>query len=337
MTVLKVWNIHESELNTDQVLQSLNQIAQALKSGEVIGMPTETVYGLAADATNDEAIQKVFQAKGRPGDNPLIIHIYDISQLDAFVTQIDKKAQRLMDAFWPGPISFILPLKPDVLSEHATVGLNTVAVRMPKHPVARAVLQHADVPIAAPSANTSGRPSPTRAAHVSHDLGDTIYGVIESEISEFGLESTVLDCTSIPFRILRPGAISHKQIETVLNESIQIDDTHSDKPVSPGMKYQHYAPHQQVSVIRDWETIELPKDVGVIAPATVKQYIREDVYFIALCEDEFAYQEAGQNLYHALREMDNSTVNEIYIHGFNKNDDTVALNNRIFRAAGIKS
>lgn len=334
---LKIWNIYESELSSEQALQSLNEIAKVLKSGEVIGMPTETVYGLAADATNDEAIQKVFQAKGRPGDNPLIIHIHDISQLDAFVSYIDNKVRLLMDEFWPGPISFILPLKPDVLSKSATVGLNTVAVRMPKHPVALAVLQHAYVPIAAPSANTSGRPSPTRAAHVSHDLGDSIYGIIESEISEFGLESTVLDCTSTPFHILRPGSISQKQIESVLNESIQIDETDSDKPASPGMKYQHYAPHQRVNVVQDWKAIELPKNVGVIAPASVKQYIREGVYFIALCEDEFAYQEAAKNLYHALREMDNSTVNEIYIHGFNKNDDTAALNNRIFRAAGIKS
>lgn len=334
--MLKVWNIHESELKSEQAKQSLNEIAEALKLGEVIGMPTETVYGLAADATNDQAINKVFQAKGRPGDNPLIIHIHDVSQLDAFVTHTDNKARLLMEMFWPGPISFILPLKPDALSERATVGLNTVAVRMPKHPVALAVLQHADVPIAAPSANTSGRPSPTRAAHVAHDLGESIYGVIESEVSEFGLESTVLDCTSTPFRILRPGAISQKQIETVLNEPVQIDDTHTDKPASPGMKYQHYAPHQQVNVVQEWDRIELPKNAGVIAPATVKQYIREDVYFIALCEDEFAYQEAAQNLYHALREMDDSSVNEIYIHGFNKNDDTVALNNRIFRAAGIE-
>lgn len=332
---MKVWEIHAAQLHGEQADQSLREIAHALKSGEVIGMPTETVYGLAADATNDAAIEKVFHAKGRPADNPLIVHIHNVNQLDTFVSHIDDKVRVLMDALWPGPISFILPLVEGVISERATVGLKTVAVRMPSHPVAQAVLECVDVPIAAPSANTSGKPSPTEAAHVKKDLEGKIYGVIESDASFVGLESTVLDCTTFPYRIFRPGGVTKQQIEMILNEAILTDITESERPSSPGMKYQHYAPHQRVNVVENWEVASsLPPNVGVIAPQAMKRYVDDSVYFIALCETEMDYEEAARNLYRALREMDNSDVEEIYIHGFTKNDASAALNNRIYRAAG---
>lgn len=330
----KVWHIQSNQLDSATTVHAIEEVSEALRAGEVIGMPTETVYGLAADATNDAAIDKVFKAKGRPSDNPLIIHIHDTQQLDLFVTQIPDKAGALMEAFWPGPISFVLPLKHGVLSERATVGLDTVAVRMPSHPVARAILQTVDIPIAAPSANTSGTPSPTEASHVQADLTNKVFGIIESDASEVGLESTVLDCTTFPYRILRPGSITKTQIEAVLNEVIQTETNDSDTPASPGMKYKHYAPRQRVHVVENWVAIDVPPDVGVIAPESMRQYINEDVLFVRLCESETDYDEAGRNLYRVLREMDQMDVEAIYIHGFNQQDQSAALNNRIYRAAG---
>ncbi len=335
----KTWDIQIRDLNTSRAHTHLHEIAAALQAGAVIGMPTETVYGLAADARNEQAIKRVFEAKGRPEDNPLIIHIHDESQLGAFTTDIDDKVRQLMSRFWPGPLSIILPLKLGFLSQAATAGLHTVAVRMPAHEVARAVLKAADIPIAAPSANTSGKPSPTDGHHVLDDLNGRIYGVINSDSSVVGLESTVIDCTSNPFRIVRPGAITKRDLEAVLKDSVAIDTTQNAAPISPGMKYKHYSPRQPVRVVENWTGIapyieQESRVIGVIAPSTMKQYIKGDVHFIGLCKDVYDYEEAAHNLYRALRDMDNSHVEVIYLHGFVHNEDSAALNDRIYRAAG---
>lgn len=339
MMQTKIWDIQSHELNNEAAHVSLDEIAYALKSGEVIGMPTETVYGLAADAGNDDAIKKVFQAKGRPSDNPLIVHIHDVSQLDDITTHVDDKVRLLMQRFWPGALSFILPLKPGALSRYATAGLETVAIRMPSHPVARAVLRHAGIPIAAPSANTSGKPSPTEARHVMHDLNGKIFGIINSESSVVGLESTVIDCTIYPYRIVRPGAVTQRDLETVLQEHVSIEASDNVVPISPGMKYTHYAPHQPIQVVENWNIIdtlleEESRVVGVIAPETIQDKIHRNMLFIPLCKDTSSYKEAGRNLYRALREMDTSHVEVIYIHGFSQNEESAALNDRIYRAAG---
>ena len=197
----KIWKITEADLTDDskkaEIDEQLEEIKIAFTYGEIIGIPTETVYGLAADARNAEAISKIFSAKGRPGDNPLIIHIHNIKQPEDFTAVLDKRVIKLMEAFWPGPISFILPLKGDYLSSNAVAELDSVAVRMPSHPVGRRILQYADMPLAAPSANISGKPSPTNARHVIDDLENKLYGVVDSESAIYGIESTVLDCTSI--------------------------------------------------------------------------------------------------------------------------------------------
>lgn len=335
----KTWDIQIRDLNTSQAQTYLHEIAAALHAGAVIGMPTETVYGLAADARNDQAISRVFEAKGRPSDNPLIIHIHDESQLDAFTTHVDDKVRKLMARFWPGPLSIILPLKSDVLADAATAGLKTVAVRMPSHEVARAVLKAADIPIAAPSANTSGKPSPTDGHHVLDDLNGKIYGVINSDTSVVGLESTVIDCTSYPFRIVRPGAITKRDLEEVLKDSVTTDTANNAVPISPGMKYKHYSPRQPVRVVENWPDItphieQEPRVIGVIAPNNMKQHIKDGVHFIGLCKDAYDYEEAARNLYRALRDMDNSNVEVIYLHGFVRNEESAALNDRIYRAAG---
>ena len=343
-SMTKVWEISSSDLENKNQTASLegklDEIKTAFTYGEIVAIPTETVYGLAADARNPEAIHKIFQAKGRPGDNPLIIHIHDVAQLEKFTPPLDKRVKTMMAHFWPGPISFILPLVGDYLASNAVAELSSVAVRMPSHPVGRKIIQHADMPLAAPSANLSGKPSPTNAHHVIDDLNNKVYGVVDSESADYGIESTVLDCTQFPYRIARPGAISRADLEAVLNEEVESFEDDSDKPISPGMKYKHYAPHQPLIVIEGGITnntklpVERHQKVGLIAPESCREFIDGEVQFISLCRDEQSYKEAARNLYAALRVMDTSDVDIIFIHGFDKNPESEGLMNRIYKATG---
>lgn len=340
----KIWKITEADLTDEskkeELHEQLEEIKIAFTYGEIIGIPTETVYGLAADARNGEAINKIFSAKGRPGDNPLIIHIHDISQLKDFTAVLDARVTKLMEAFWPGPISFILPLKGDYLSTNAVAELDSVAVRMPSHPVGRKVLQYADMPLAAPSANISGKPSPTNAQHVIDDLEDKVYGVIDSESAIYGIESTVLDCTQFPYRIARPGAVTKEELEEVLETAVDTVNEQTDKPISPGMKYKHYAPRQPLIVIEGGinNNTRLPvghnQKAGVIAPETSREFVGDDVQFISLCRERDSYKEAARNLYSALRIMDTSDVDIIFIHGFDKVPESEGLMNRVYKATG---
>ncbi len=343
-TVTKIWNITEADLTDEskkeELHEQLEEIKIAFTYGEIIGIPTETVYGLAADARNGEAINKIFSAKGRPGDNPLIIHIHDIGQLKDFTAALDERVTKLMEAFWPGPISFILPLKGDYLSTNAVAELDSVAVRMPSHPVGRKILQYADIPLAAPSANISGKPSPTNAQHVIDDLENKLYGVIDSESAIYGIESTVLDCTQFPYRIARPGAVTKEELEEVLEAAVDTVTEQTDKPISPGMKYKHYAPRQPLIVIEGGinNNTKLPvgrdQKVGIIAPETSREFVGEDMQFISLCRERDSYKEAARNLYSALRIMDTSDVDIIFIHGFDKVPESEGLMNRVYKATG---
>lgn len=338
----KIWDISAEKIDQPSTVEQLNEIKTALTYGEVIGLPTETVYGLAGDATNPEAVNKIFSAKGRPADNPLIVHIYSIEQLSNFVEINDDRVVELMKHFWPGPISFILPLKGDYLPSRTVAELPSVAVRMPSHPVARKVLEHTEIPLAAPSANLSGKPSPTDYSHVIDDLNGKVYGVIKSEPASFGIESTVLDCTTFPYRIARPGAITKEDLETVLENSIENHQTtmeDSEKPIAPGMKYKHYAPKQPLimveeSVMNQKITDASNKKIGVIAPETTREKLTKEVKFVSLCMKETDYREAARNLYGALRIMDKSDVDEIYIYSFKKTERSEALLNRIYKATG---
>ena len=340
----KIWKITEADLTdaSKKVMleEQLEEIKIEFTYGEIIGIPTETVYGLAADARNGEAINKIFSAKGRPGDNPLIIHIHDISQLEDFTAVLDERVTKLMGAFWPGPISFILPLKGDYLSTNAVAELDSVAVRMPSHPVGRKILQYTDIPLAAPSANISGKPSPTNAQHVIDDLADRLYGVVDSESAIYGIESTVLDCTQYPYRIARPGAVTKEELEAVLETAVGTVNDQTDKPISPGMKYKHYAPTQPLIVIEGGINnntklpVESNQKVGIIGPETSREFIGEEIQFISLCRDRESYKEAARNLYSALRIMDTSDVDIIFIHGFDKVPESEGLMNRIYKATG---
>ncbi|MCG7340002.1 threonylcarbamoyl-AMP synthase [Staphylococcus sp. ACRSN] len=330
----KIWDFGDVENNE----KHLSDISAIYKQGGLIALPTETVYGLGADARNDEAIQHIYSAKGRPSDNPLIVHIYDMAQLEAFTTELTENVKLLMKQFWPGPISFILPLKRGYLCENVSGGLDSIAVRMPSHPIGRAVLKSVYIPIAAPSANISGRPSPTTFEHVINDLDGRIDGIIKAEQSEEGLESTVLDCTRYPFRIARPGSITKQMIETVLPGSVKEQPFNSDKPIAPGMKYKHYSPDTPLNIVKDLN--QRPNDdkdwshAAFILPADQKALVPKKAKFIPLCKSKYDIKGANHNLYHILHELDaDNCVQYAYIYGFDINDETTAIMNRIMKAA----
>ena len=261
--------------------KGIKDCAGHLKNGEVIGFPTETVYGLGCDARNGEAVKRVFEAKGRPADNPLICHIGDKEQIGDIVSEITPLAQKLIDAFMPGPITLVMK-KSDSIADETTAGLDTVGVRMPSHPVANRFLKEAGIPVAAPSANLSGRPSPTSSRSVLEDMDGYIYAVIDGGDSEYGLESTVVDCTGTTPVILRPGAVTKADIDSVLNSGeTVIAGGLSDKetPRSPGMKYRHYAPYARVEIMQMPEGVEITGDnaigsdgkIGVYEPVDLKK------------------------------------------------------------------
>ncbi len=335
-----VWDVRKYVHNLQSYPQ-INQIVEGYHQNELIALPTETVYGLGANAKDEQAVEKIYLAKGRPSDNPLIVHIHDKSQLDDFTQNISKETEILMDAFWPGPISFIVPYKSGFLSDRVTGGLKSVAVRMPSHVIGRAILHLTHLPIAAPSANISGRPSPTKFEHVKHDLDGRIFGIIQADDIDEGIESTVIDCTSYPFKIARPGSITAEMINKVLPYSVVDTKIDMDKPIAPGMKYKHYAPTQPVTLVEGGITKPIISSVikehkiAVIGPKSIEPFISEEMIFIPLGNDENDIRGAHHDLYDALRIADQLTdIDHIYISGYNRNKNTVALMNRIDKASG---
>ncbi|MGO2100226.1 L-threonylcarbamoyladenylate synthase [Vagococcus salmoninarum] len=294
---------------------NIEAAANCLKAGEVVAFPTETVYGLGADATNALAIAKVYQAKGRPSDNPLIVHITDKSQLSDYVTSWSEKAEKLMTAFWPGPLTLIFNIKKGSLPNNATGGLGTVGFRVPNNQLALDLIAKAGVPLVGPSANTSGRPSPTTAAHVFHDLAGKIAGILDDGPTEVGLESTVLDLTSEIPVILRPGLITQEQLMAVVGD-VKLDQhlvDENEAPKAPGMKYQHYAPVTKVMMIDchqpkwgaalKWANEE-GLQVGLLAnQQLINQYQGEFKVAYPLSQDNNVLV-ASKNLFSGLRELD---------------------------------
>ena len=235
--------------------EALARAGALIRSGELVAFPTETVYGLGADALNADAVKRIFEAKGRPGDNPLIVHISAIDQLGPLIAvEPSPMAKALMDACWPGPMTLIFP-KADIVPMAVTAGLDTVAIRFPAHPAARALIDAARRPIAAPSANRSGRPSPTTAKHVLEDMDGRIPMILDGGPCDVGLESTVIDMTADEPRILRPGGVTPEMIRAICG-SVRVDDAvmrplkEGERPRSPGMKYRHYAPKGQLTIVQ---------------------------------------------------------------------------------------
>ena len=232
----------------------LIEAAEIIRNGGLVAIPTETVYGLAANALDGKAVAKIFKAKGRPMDNPLIVHISRFEEIYPLVASVPDMAKALAKAYWPGPLTMILP-KSEIIPDEVSAGLPTVAVRMPSHPTARAIIEMSGCPLAAPSANSSGLPSPTRAKHVIDDMDGKIDAIIDGGECSVGIESTVVTLATPVPRLLRPGGITHEQLEAVLGH-VDIDDAvlsqlkEGEKPSSPGMKYKHYSPKAEVYIVK---------------------------------------------------------------------------------------
>jgi L-threonylcarbamoyladenylate synthase len=340
----KVWKVDKYVDNLENNPQVVDA-ANFLRDNEVVALPTETVYGLGGNAESDLAVGKIFAAKGRPSDNPLIIHIAEKKQLSTFVTEVPDKAEVLMDAFWPGPLTIIFKKKEGVLAETATAGLSTVAVRMPDHPVALALLKSCGLPIAAPSANSSGKPSPTKAQHVMDDLNGKIAGVIDGGATGIGVESTVIDCTEAIPVILRPGGVTKEQLEAVLGE-VRVDAALTDeaaRPKAPGMKYQHYAPNAPLFMVSGTtkflqRLIEEKRMEGLrVGVLTTEE--QADVYEadVALaCGKRADLETVAAALYDTLRRFNLEKVDVIYSEIFPNEGVGNAIMNRLQKAAGNK-
>lgn len=327
----------------------LTRAADIIKSGGLVAFPTETVYGLGADGLNESAVKKIYQAKGRPSDNPLILHISEVSQLDRLVSQITPLAYKLMDQFWPGPITMVFK-KSGIIPNTVTGGLDTVAVRFPINTVARKLIEYSGTPIAAPSANSSGKPSPTRASHVQFDLEGKIDMIIDGGAADFGLESTVVDVTGQVPIILRPGAITVEMLIQAVGDA-QIDPavlsgpTENMKPKAPGMKYKHYSPKAKITIVEgdDYKVsqkieglikadIDLGKKAGVMATVQTKDlYTLGNVFVVG---DRNHPETIAANLFKMLRKFDYLDFDVIYCEGFSHSDVGAAIMNRLEKAAG---
>ncbi|MBR3561339.1 MAG: threonylcarbamoyl-AMP synthase [Oscillospiraceae bacterium] len=323
------------------------QIAAAaaiLRRGGLLAIPTETVYGLGADGLNADAVLRIFEAKGRPQDNPLILHIPDASWLTRYCENVPDAAYRLADAFWPGPLTMILPKKP-MVPLRTTGGLDTVGMRCPDHAVTRAIIEAAGVPVAAPSANTSGRPSCTTAAHVRADMDGKIDGVVDGGDCAVGVESTIIDLTVTPPRLLRPGGLPLEKLRAVLGE-VALDKavtqqlSAGEQPRAPGMKYRHYAPKAPVTVVTGtpaesgrWLRANVPDGAGLIlfdefAPLFPLNTVRA----IGSCRDK---AEQARRVFDALRSFDDTGVTEIYAQCPDSEGLGLAVGNRLKKAAGF--
>lgn len=331
-------------------------IAQAsaiLKRGGLVAFPTETVYGLGGDGLLPSAAKKIYEAKGRPSDNPLIVHIADKQMVWELAQTVPASAQRLMDAFWPGPMTLILPKK-DIVPSATTGGLDTVAIRCPSHPVARALITQSGICIAAPSANRSGRPSPTKAEHVIEDLNGRIDMIIDSGAVEIGLESTIIDVTGEIATILRPGYVTQKMILTVLDE-VAVDpailEEHANENLvakAPGMKYKHYAPKGALTLVEGADLtvvsakinelvaqdVAAGKKAAVIATQESKARYQAPIVLTMGCRSDSA--SVAHECFSILREMDTLGVDVIYCESFEREALGQAIMNRLLKAAGYR-
>ncbi len=315
--------------------------AEILRNGGIVAFPTETVYGLGANAFSPSAVEKIFKAKGRPSDNPLIVHIAEIETVGDLAEEFPEAARRLAEKFWPGPLTIILKRK-SVVPDVVTAGLDTVGIRMPYEPLARELIRLAGVPVAAPSANISGRPSPTTAAHTIDDMNGRADAVLCGGDCRVGVESTVLDMSGDVPTVLRPGGITADEIEAVIGTVRSGRGlSENEAPKSPGMKYRHYAPRAQV-IILDGGTDEAKRTLKAAADKKigVMAFERDAAAFEGLCESVFCLgstpEDAAQRLFFGLRELDKLGVDVIYAPKIPDGDSWAAVRNRLYKAAGSK-
>ena len=341
-TIIKKLEINEIDK------EIIEQAGQILREGGLVAFPTETVYGLGADALNEKAAEKTYAAKGRPSDNPLIVHIAEIGALEKIAENIPVQARSIAERFWPGPLTMVFE-KSALVPYGTTGGLDTVAVRMPDNTTALDLIRAGGGYISAPSANTSGRPSPTNAQHVAEDLDGKIDMIVDGGSVEIGVESTILDMTVTPPMILRPGAITPEMLETVIGE-VAVDETvvsekSTQSPKAPGMKYRHYAPKAELIVVEGkaeeavkaikqiaYEQTRLGYKVGIIGTSeSLGEYTVGMVKSIGSRENE---KSVARNLYKILREFDEENVDYIYSEAFSTEGIGNAVMNRLGKAAG---
>lgn len=328
--------------------EQMDRAGEILRQGGLVAFPTETVYGLGGNALDAQSSKKIYRAKGRPSDNPLIVHIADMEHLFSIVEQVPPKAVRLAEKFWPGPLTMIFK-KTDMVPLETTGGLESVAVRMPDHPAALALIQAAGGYVAAPSANRSGRPSPTAAEHVAEDLAETIDMILDGGTVGIGIESTIVDFTEHIPTVLRPGYISLEMLQECIGE-VKMDQGILDsdsrvRPKAPGMKYRHYAPKAPLRIVEGTEENVIDKinslveevlrsgaQAGIIATdETIGRYPKGLVRSIGTRGEE---ETIAHNLYEVLREFDRMDVAVIYSEAFHTPKMGQAIMNRLLKAAG---
>lgn len=339
------------KLETDRIdFNVIKEAAKILKNGGLVAFPTETVYGLGANGFDEDACRKIYEAKGRPSDNPLILHISSIDELDEIVREITPAAKKIMDKFWPGPVTLILP-KSDKVPPVVTGGLETVAVRFPSNKIAQAIIKEAGLPIAAPSANLSGKPSPTLAEHVLKDLDGRIDMIIDGGACDFGLESSIFDVSEDFPVILRPGAVTEEMLlelfdKVELDKGILEKSNSNEPPKAPGMKYKHYSPLADVILVKGKKEkviekiIELGREaekkgltVGVMTTAESKDtYPFKNVFSLG---EENNPIDIGSNLFKTLRKFDDLKVDVVYSEVFDEKNQGMAVMNRLYKAAGF--
>ena len=327
----------------------IKRAAAILREGGLVAVPTETVYGLAADALNGKAVRRIFEAKGRPMDNPLIVHVADVSDIGrlGLVAEFPEKARKLAEAFWPGPLTIIMK-KGDVIPDEVSAGLSTVAIRIPSHPDAHRLMEISGLALAAPSANTSGKPSPTCAKHVADDMDGRIEAVIDGGSSSVGVESTVITLATAVPRVLRPGIITREELEAVIGD-VEIDRAvldkleHDEQASSPGMKYKHYAPQARVILVRGKDSRYInfvnrsyAKDKGVAAMCYAEdvEHIKAPAVSLGAKDD---LKKQAQCLFDALRAVDEiGGVTTVYAHCPEAKGVGMALYNRLIRSAAFE-
>ncbi len=334
--VIKVDPINPSE-------EDIKEAAELIVKGELVVFPTETVYGLGADATNSNAVKKIFLVKRRPIDNPIIVHVSSVEELYDVASEVPSKLIELTDRFWPGPLTFILKRKPKIVPE-VSAGLETVAVRAPAHPVALSLIRLSGRPIAAPSANKSGKPSPTEAKHVLEDLGGEIPLILDAGKTFYGVESTVIDLTREPPVLLRPGAFPLEELQKILGKILVPSfargfSEFEGEVISPGLKYRHYAPEKPlilvegkdlVSNIR--ELLSQYKKAGLILSKETAHFFKDHENLMVLGSKEKLF-EVAYNLFSSLREMDKRDVEVIIVEGIEEKGLGLAIMNRLRKAA----
>ncbi len=336
----KVMRLDENNID-EHVISEAGDI---LRQGGLVVFPTETVYGLGANALDKNAVKGIFEAKGRPQDNPLIVHISKMKDIEKLVQKIPSVAEKLMDKFWPGPLTIILKKK-DIIPNETSAGLDSIGIRMPSNKIAMKLISMAGVPIAAPSANLSGKPSPTDVETCIEDLDGKVNIILGGDNSEVGVESTVIDCTINPPCILRPGGITLEMLKEV-DSNIYIDPAIMKKPdkdlkpKAPGMKYRHYAPKAPLKIIKGdlnktiekinemvQNYIDAQKKVGIIATdETIDNYKKGDVVSIGSRKD---LNTIAHNLFYVLRSFDEKNVDLILSEAFEEKDMGVAIMNRL--------